>query len=259
MTFGEKLAKLRRENNHTQEELADLLGVSRQSVSKWEQDLAFPETNKLIKIGEIYNCSLDYLFKDGEGYKVEKPENGAERTYRISFDLTSFSFERKSKKMIGNLPLRHVNIGWGRTAKGVFAIGLSAQGIVSVGMFSLGVFSFGLLSIGLISFGVFALGLLAAGCISLGIVSFGAIAIGLLAVGAVAIGQFSVGALAIGNYFALGDHARAAIAIGKTQAEGTLFNSTAITADNARIIQALLDGSVPAVFAWLKALIGFFL
>ena len=64
MSFGEKLSKLRKENNYTQEQLADVLNVSRQSVSKWESDLAYPETEKLIKISELFNSSLDYLMKD---------------------------------------------------------------------------------------------------------------------------------------------------------------------------------------------------
>lgn len=64
MTTGEKLALLRKEKNITQEELADVLGVSRQSISKWEQNRAFPETEKLIKLSEIYNCSIDYLLKN---------------------------------------------------------------------------------------------------------------------------------------------------------------------------------------------------
>ena len=51
MTFGEKLSKLRRDAGYTQEQLAELLGVSRQSVSKWESDIAYPETDKLVKKG----------------------------------------------------------------------------------------------------------------------------------------------------------------------------------------------------------------
>ena len=64
MTFAEKLAKLRKAQNYTQEQLADLLGVSRQSVSKWESGLAYPETEKLIRIGDMFDCSIDYLLKD---------------------------------------------------------------------------------------------------------------------------------------------------------------------------------------------------
>ena len=64
MTLGEKLSKLRKEYNYTQEQLADILGVSRQSISKWESDIAYPETEKLIELGKIFECSMDYLLKD---------------------------------------------------------------------------------------------------------------------------------------------------------------------------------------------------
>ena len=61
MTTGEKLQKLRKENNYTQEELAEIMNVSRQSISKWESDIAFPETEKLIALSKLYHCSIDYL------------------------------------------------------------------------------------------------------------------------------------------------------------------------------------------------------
>ncbi|MBR5295037.1 MAG: helix-turn-helix domain-containing protein [Clostridia bacterium] len=64
MTLGEKIAKQRKELNYTQEQLADLLGVSRQSISKWESDLAYPETDKLIELGKLFDCSMDYLLKE---------------------------------------------------------------------------------------------------------------------------------------------------------------------------------------------------
>lgn len=64
MTMGEKLAKLRREHNLTQEQFAELLMVSRQSVSKWELNTTYPDTEKLIRISKLFDCSLDYLLKD---------------------------------------------------------------------------------------------------------------------------------------------------------------------------------------------------
>ena len=64
MTVGEKITKLRKEQNLTQEQFAEILKVSRQSVSKWERDDAYPDTEKLIRIGKIFSCSLDYLLKD---------------------------------------------------------------------------------------------------------------------------------------------------------------------------------------------------
>ncbi|MGN0690570.1 MAG: helix-turn-helix domain-containing protein [Oscillospiraceae bacterium] len=64
MTIGEKLVKLRKEQNLTQEQFAEVLQVSRQSVSKWELNTAYPDTEKLIRISKLFDCSLDYLLKD---------------------------------------------------------------------------------------------------------------------------------------------------------------------------------------------------
>lgn len=64
MTIGEKIEKLRKEQNLTQEQFAEVLHVSRQSVSKWELNTAYPDTEKLIRISKLFDCSLDYLLKD---------------------------------------------------------------------------------------------------------------------------------------------------------------------------------------------------
>ena len=64
MTLGGKIARQRKELNYTQEQLADILGVSRQSISKWESDIAYPETDKLIELGKLFDCSMDYLLKE---------------------------------------------------------------------------------------------------------------------------------------------------------------------------------------------------
>lgn len=59
MTTGEKISRLRKENNLTQEALADKLHVSRQAVSKWKSNITFPEIDKIIEISRIFNCSID--------------------------------------------------------------------------------------------------------------------------------------------------------------------------------------------------------
>lgn len=64
MTTGEKLAALRREKGFTQEQLAETLHVSRQSVSRWEMDAAFPETDKLVRLSRLLNCSIDFLLNN---------------------------------------------------------------------------------------------------------------------------------------------------------------------------------------------------
>ena len=73
MTLGEKISKLRKENNITQEQLASMFGVSRQAISKWESDVAYPETDKLLKMSEMFKCSLDYLLRDRETTQI--PQN----------------------------------------------------------------------------------------------------------------------------------------------------------------------------------------
>ena len=64
MKFGDKLIKLRKKNGYSQEELAEKLGVSRQSVSKWESNNTYPETDKIIQIANLFDCSMDDLIND---------------------------------------------------------------------------------------------------------------------------------------------------------------------------------------------------
>lgn len=64
MSFCEKLRMIRTNNNLSQEMLADKLYISRQTVSKWESGLSYPEIDKLIAISDMFNVSIDYLLKD---------------------------------------------------------------------------------------------------------------------------------------------------------------------------------------------------
>lgn len=64
MKFNEKLQKLRKENQMSQEQLADMLDVSRQAVSKWESGTTYPEMDKLLTMCKIFKCSLDDLTND---------------------------------------------------------------------------------------------------------------------------------------------------------------------------------------------------
>lgn len=63
MSLGENLQFLRKRENMTQEQLAEILEVSRQSVSKWESDNTYPETDKLIQLADLFHCSLDDLMR----------------------------------------------------------------------------------------------------------------------------------------------------------------------------------------------------
>ena len=64
MTIGEKIAKLRTSLNISQEQLAEKLSVSRQSVSKWEMDQALPQIDKVLQLCEVFDISTDELLYD---------------------------------------------------------------------------------------------------------------------------------------------------------------------------------------------------
>lgn len=71
---GDYLKELRVKNKLSQEKLAEKLGLSRQSISKWEQGYALPDTDNLLKLSELYGISVDTLLKCGEAEKKEAPE-----------------------------------------------------------------------------------------------------------------------------------------------------------------------------------------
>ncbi len=64
MTLGEKLQKLRKARGWTQEELAEKVGVSRQSLSKWESDGALPDTANVIGLADLFGVTTDYLLRE---------------------------------------------------------------------------------------------------------------------------------------------------------------------------------------------------
>lgn len=64
--FSEKILALRKTKDLTQEQLADQLNVSRQSISKWESGQAIPELEKIVALSDIFNVTTDYLLKPSE-------------------------------------------------------------------------------------------------------------------------------------------------------------------------------------------------
>lgn len=101
MTLGEKIMRQRKERNYTQEQLADILGVSRQSISKWESDLAYPETDKLLELGKLFDCSMDYLLKE----TVTEKDGGQGSSFsgkveEISRKILTTENKGKAKKLL---------------------------------------------------------------------------------------------------------------------------------------------------------------
>lgn len=259
MTTGQKIAKCRKDRGLTQESLAGVLGVSRQAVSRWESDIAFPETDNLTKLSKLFGVTVDWLLNydsetEGAGIAQYRARCG---TRSGGFSIKDFYIEYKSKAYIGKLPLVHVNIGFGRRANGIISVGLISTGIISVGLISAGVLSLGLLSLGLISFGILALGAFAAGSFAIGIIALGAVTLGLFAMGAINFGLFSVGALSYGHFIAIGDIARGGIALGNQSAEGSIFAATVPQFGELKEQIYWHFGNIPKIFApftaWCRA------
>ena len=61
MSIGERITRLRTERNISQKQLADAMEVSRQAVSKWENDLSTPDPAKMIRLADVLNSDLEYL------------------------------------------------------------------------------------------------------------------------------------------------------------------------------------------------------
>ena len=219
-TFSEKLLDLRRREGLSQEQLADRLSVTRQSVSKWESSTAVPELSKLIALSELFSVSVDYLVKD----HLEEPEHPSEpsppstakleaQVEEISRFFQSWIWESKTR--LFGLPLvsfyPHM-LRCRRTARGIIAIGNIAVGVVALGALSVGVFSIGALSIGTFALGALAFGLAALGPVAVGLLAFGPVALGLWYAGGVAAlgGKIAVGVAAVGEtavgYDAAGKH-----------------------------------------------------
>lgn len=107
MKFSDKLAKQRKDNNLSQEQLADRLGVSRQAVSKWESGSSYPDMDKMIKMCKILNCTLEDLLDDGTISKDKNRDNKInlsnyihdflEFITKLSNMLSSMTFKEKIK------------------------------------------------------------------------------------------------------------------------------------------------------------------
>lgn len=79
MSFGENLQFYRKEKNMTQEQLAEQLGVSRQTVSKWEANTSYPEMEKILQLCELFSCSMDTLLRGEAKQQTEEDTAGYDR------------------------------------------------------------------------------------------------------------------------------------------------------------------------------------
>ena len=247
MGISEKLYALRRARQLSQEELAEVLGVSRQAVQKWESGASTPDVGNLVALSDYFDVSLDELVKGEKQPRQPLPP---------ADDATPFPrrlhWEYKSKRTLFGLPLVHIHLGWGLCrAKGILAIGNLATGLLSLGALSAGLFSLGGLSLGLLAIGGLALGGVALGGAAIGLLAIGGLAVGGVSLGGLSIGVYAVGGAALADRVAIGGFASGHIALGERMRGSLTIPRGSCTPDSLRRI--ILD-EYP--HAW-KALVDF--
>lgn len=253
MNFAEHLMSLRKQRGWSQEELGDRIGVTRQTVSKWEMGQSTPELEKLVELSRLFDMSIDRLVGMERGEVRNDPWEGPKpvRSCGVFYEYIS------PIKVFG-LPLVHVRWGFGpRLAKGIIAIGNCAVGVVAVGSCS-----FGLISLGGVALGL----LLAFGGVSLGLLALGGVAVGGFAIGGCAVGQWlAAGGGAFSNYLAIGGGAWSRglavgssafghVAAGTNEASGWLsfLPGSGYTVEE---VWGLVKQEFPLMWDWVKGLL----
>lgn len=97
MKFSEKLRNLRMEKGLSQEDLAGIFDVSRQTVSKWEAGISLPEVDKLIALSDHFQVTIDYLLRDKQ-INTQFPDT-LDRTI-IQFLGSSYEMENISQQLV---------------------------------------------------------------------------------------------------------------------------------------------------------------
>lgn len=208
MELGQRLYELRKKKGLSQEQVADILDVTRQTISKWETGQTYPDYEKLVPISKLYEISLDELANNTAEDNLYEKEKVVYVPYRQHY-------EYKSKKTLFGKPLVHINLGRGLyKANGIISIGVIAKGLISIGLFSMGLISVGCFSLGLLALGAISVGGFAFGGLSAGIIAVGGVAVGVLAFGGLAIGVYSIGGAAIALNIGAGGYASGHVAIG---------------------------------------------
>ncbi len=96
MSFAENLKLVRKERGITQEQLAEMLSVSRQAVSKWESGNGYPETDKLLVIAKELNVSLDYLLLEEAVVQEKSKTESKPVVYAPSGKIVISTFDHKN-------------------------------------------------------------------------------------------------------------------------------------------------------------------
>jgi len=105
MNLSSNLKKIRKENNLSQEDLAEKLGVSRQSVSKWESNQAYPEMDKVIQLCKMFNLNIDELLNQD----INDKKDSETRKNKFNNQVDSFlNFITKTVNMFSAMKFKSI-------------------------------------------------------------------------------------------------------------------------------------------------------
>lgn len=90
MTLGERIQQLRKSVGLSQEQLADMAGVSRQAISKWETDQSAPEIEKLLSLSKVFSVSTDELLGNAAA-DAKAPASGLKESVKMNMKKRQFT------------------------------------------------------------------------------------------------------------------------------------------------------------------------
>lgn len=104
MILADKIMNLRKKEGWSQEQLAEKVGVSRQSISKWESAQSIPDMNKILVLAEIFNVSIDFLLKDDMEIEEQAPNQKTEAVVSADTgeELTPVTMEDATEFLVRN-------------------------------------------------------------------------------------------------------------------------------------------------------------
>lgn len=113
--LSKNLKEIRKKENLSQEDLAELLGVSRQSISKWESGSSYPEMDKIISIANMYNLSIDDLL-NGDAYKTKEENDYKKKTIK---------YFNKGLNYLEDTINAFIKLSFGTKIKAMFELGIN--------------------------------------------------------------------------------------------------------------------------------------
>ena len=125
MTMGSRIVALRKELQLSQEEMADKIGVTRQSVSKWETDVSAPDGYNLIALAEVLNTSVEYIVTGKVVAEQKEPQKMADETSTTTkrSNLAIFGFILVAGGIFMTLIGMFVDFAWSVIGGFVTAVG----------------------------------------------------------------------------------------------------------------------------------------